>query len=78
MHLGQEDDLDVDLSVFDLKSGDRVLICSDGLWGEIPETEIGHIVCRFPKPKDCVQHLVRAAYAAGGSDNTTVMVVDIP
>lgn len=77
-HLGQEDDLDVDLSVFDLKSGDRVLICSDGLWGEIPETEIGHIVCRFPKPKDCVQHLVRAAYAAGGSDNTTVMVVDIP
>ena len=64
--------------MYDLKSGDRVILCSDGLWGEIPETEIGRIVCRFPKPKDCVQQLVRAAFCAGGSDNTTVLVVDIP
>ena len=77
-HLGQEDDLDVDLAVYDLKAGDRVIICSDGLWGEMPDEELEAIAVRFPKPKDCIQHLVRAAYASGGTDNTTVLVIDIP
>ena len=77
-HLGQEDDLDVDLGVYDLRAGDRILICSDGLWGEMPDEEIQTIVTRFPKPRNCVQQLVRAAYTGGGSDNTTVMIIDIP
>ena len=77
-HIGQDDDLDMELNVFDLEAGDRVLICSDGLWGEVPEEELESIACRFPLPRDCVQHLVRKAYEAGGSDNTTVLIIDIP
>jgi protein phosphatase len=77
-HLGQEDDLEMDVEIHDVKSGDRLLFCSDGLWGEISETELKTILLRFPKPRDCVRQLVRAAYVSGGSDNITVLVVDVP
>lgn len=57
--------------------GDRYLICSDGLSGEIHEDEIAEVLRVFPAPQEAAQELVERANAAGGRDNITVVVVDI-
>ena len=77
-HLGQEDEVEVDVSTHALEAGDRLLLCSDGLWGEVLDHEIQEVLFRYPKPKDCVRKLVRIAYGHGGADNITVVIIDVP
>lgn len=57
--------------------GDRYLICSDGLSGEISDDEIAEVLRALPAPQEAAQELVERANAAGGRDNITVVVVDI-
>lgn len=57
-------------------AGDRYLVCSDGLTGELTDEE----VCSLLAPDDpqrAADDLVAAADGAGGHDNTTVIVVDV-
>lgn len=59
---------------------DRFLLCSDGLTGNITDSEIGMIVRELP-PDESARLLVHLANLRGGSDNTTVIVVqagDLP
>ena len=58
-------------------SGDRILLCSDGLTNMLDDERIGRILGATPVPADAVWSLVEAANAAGGYDNTTVAVVDV-
>ncbi|MEM8709123.1 MAG: PP2C family serine/threonine-protein phosphatase, partial [Actinomycetota bacterium] len=52
--------------------GDRYVLCSDGLFGEI------HEVLQFTSsPQDAADELVKRARDAGGRDNITVVVVDV-
>lgn len=70
-------DVDVDELTFPLAEGDRLLLCSDGLTDQIPDTNISMVLRTAPTPSDAAWSLVEAANRAGGIDNTTVVVVDV-
>jgi protein phosphatase len=57
--------------------GDRLLLCSDGLVREIADDQIASVLRRLSDPSQAAQDLVARARAAGGSDNITVVVVDV-
>ena len=57
-------------------AGDRYLICSDGLFGELPDEVILPLLAGGV-PQQAADSLVMAANEAGGRDNVTVVVVDI-
>ncbi len=57
--------------------GDRYLLCSDGLFGEIGPVEIHEVLSEVASPQDAAEDLVSRACAAGGRDNVTVVVVDV-
>ena len=73
--LGFEDRLDVEAASIGLEAGDRLLLCSDGLHGELPDGEILRLL-GAGAPSDAVWGLIEAANLAGGRDNITVVVVD--
>ncbi len=54
----------------------RLLLCSDGLNSEVPDDVIGRLL-GHGTPQQACDRLVEAALAAGGSDNITVVVVDL-
>lgn len=58
------------------RQGDRLVICSDGLTGEVSDELITAIVTTESEPQDAADRLVASALAAGGRDNVTVVVVD--
>jgi len=65
-------------TTFEAWPGDRVLLCSDGLSDAIAEKEIARVLEMFPRdPEKAAHGLVTAALEAGGSDNVTVVVVDL-
>ena len=75
--LGTEDAVEIDLYDGSFQPGDRFVISSDGLTGMISEDELGSVVRLEVEPEKLVERLIEAANQAGGSDNITVIVVDI-
>jgi protein phosphatase len=75
--LGVDREVEVDVAALALRPGDRLLLCSDGLWGELPEDAIGRELARGA-PERCARALVDAANRAGGRDNITVLVAVLP
>ena len=76
--LGAEEEVEVDTVVLPVEAGDRLLLCSDGLTDMVPEANIGEILAESPgDPEKPARTLVSAALDAGGSDNVTVVVVDV-
>ena len=67
----------VDLWVLPQTAGERFLICSDGLTGEVDDTHIEGILAARPDPAAAADALVEAALAAGGRDNVTAVVLNI-
>lgn len=60
----------------DLREGDRLLLCSDGLHGPVTDKAIADILMNTPDPAAAAQTLIDAALAAGGPDNITVVVAN--
>jgi protein phosphatase len=76
--LGAEDDVEVDTAVVPVEAGDRFLLCSDGLTDMVPEDRLSEILTEPPgDPEVAARRLLSAALDAGGSDNVTVVVVDV-
>jgi protein phosphatase len=75
--LGVGDDVDVDVEVVEPLSGDRLLLCSDGLWDEVGDELIAMVLANRKDPEEAASELVRWAKDAGGRDNITVIVVDV-
>jgi serine/threonine protein phosphatase PrpC len=73
--VGSRDYVQVDTHVFDLVSGDRFLLCSDGLHGYLQDEEIPRLLAS-PSP-EMVQSLIDLANSRGGRDNITAIVVSI-
>lgn len=57
-------------------TGDRYLVCSDGLNGELPDSALRELLMSG-SPQQAAEALVAAANEAGGHDNTTAVVVDV-
>lgn len=55
---------------------DRLLVCSDGLSGEVSDDGILAILLSQPHPQAAADELIRAALAGGGRDNVTAVIVD--
>ena len=69
--------MDVDLWEVLPYPGDRVLLCSDGLVREVTDDQIAAVLRRLADPGEAAAELVARARSAGGSDNITVVVVDV-
>ncbi len=74
--LGTADTVQVDLTYVDLRQGDRLMICSDGLSGMIRNDEIRHVLSGVDDPLAACRELTDRANASGGHDNITVIVAD--
>lgn len=61
----------------EVRSGDRFLVCTDGLWGTIENATIGDILSLRDDCAAICQALITAGKAAGGDDNLTALVVDV-
>lgn len=68
---------EADLSIREVKAGDRILLCSDGLTGVVSSETIGATLLASDDPQDAVDELVELALRAGGPDNITCVVADV-
>jgi serine/threonine protein phosphatase PrpC len=68
--------LSIGLHLFDLKDGDRFILCSDGLSGVLTDKEIKTLV-KSQSPHDAVSALIDATYINGAPDNVTVIIADL-
>jgi serine/threonine protein phosphatase PrpC len=76
--LGMQDSVVVDLATEDLHEGDRFLLCSDGLSGQVSDPRICEVVTDHATDlEEAVRILVRESNEAGGEDNVTVVLVGI-
>ncbi|MCL1895183.1 MAG: Stp1/IreP family PP2C-type Ser/Thr phosphatase [Clostridiales bacterium] len=74
--LGAEDYTEPDFYRFDLRPDDRLLLCTDGLHGELTDEEIAAIAGSREDMNTICRMLVDAANEKGGSDNITVICID--
>lgn len=68
---------EADLSIREIKVGDRILLCSDGLSGLVSADTIAASLLANDDPQDAVDELVDLALRAGGPDNITCVVGDV-
>jgi protein phosphatase len=76
--VGQGNNLVIEIDTYPQPHGGYLLICSDGLWGEVPESELSAAVALYEEPNQACEEMVRAANAAGGPDNITALLVAFP
>ena len=76
--LGQGEPFDPDLNTMQLPDSGYILLCSDGLWGVVPDEDIHRLVLGAQNPEDACTKLVDAANEAGGPDNITAILVRLP
>lgn len=75
--VGVSDELVPELRMLELKPGDLLMMCSDGLTGVVDNREIERIMGRpWREIDEIAEALVAAAIAAGGPDNVSVAVVE--
>jgi protein phosphatase len=76
--LGTEAEVEVDTVTLPLAAGDVILLCSDGLSAMVRADEIVRVLeSSGGDPHQATAALVRAANAAGGDDNVTVVVFEL-
>ncbi|MBK9179852.1 MAG: Stp1/IreP family PP2C-type Ser/Thr phosphatase [Acidimicrobiales bacterium] len=75
--LGIDPDVPIDVWELTAHTGDRYLLCSDGLFNELDDDRIAATLRRLAEPTEAADELVRLANAAGGRDNITAVVVDV-
>jgi len=74
--LGTAESVNVDLTFVELRKGDRLLLCSDGLSGLVHTDTLRTTLAEVKDPSDCCSKLIELAEAGGGHDNITCIVAD--
>jgi hypothetical protein len=72
--MGSKPSVEVDLFEGEISTGDKLLLCSDGLTGRVSDAEIAAIVQQYPV-EEAARRLVAEANERGGNDNITVLIV---
>ncbi|HEX9053925.1 MAG TPA: Stp1/IreP family PP2C-type Ser/Thr phosphatase [Gemmatimonadales bacterium] len=72
--LGPDPRVKVDLTHQALERGDTLIICSDGLSGQVRREEIGELIAEYSEPAELCTALINLANSRGGPDNITVVV----
>ena len=75
--LGSDPAPEVDVWVMPPTAGERFVVCSDGLNGELEDRDIQRLVAEHDDPQVAAEQLVAAAVDAGGHDNVSVVVVAV-
>jgi len=74
--VGQGGILEVDTFVRAIGPGQRLLLCSDGLWGGVRDRELARLVIEASTPQCACDALLTAANEAGGKDNISAILVE--
>jgi protein phosphatase len=72
--LGTAESVQVDLTFVELRRGDALLLCSDGLSGMVRNDEIREVLRTIDEPLEACRELTDRANQAGGHDNVTVVI----
>ena len=75
--LGQEPQVQVDVSEMPLQPGDYLLLCSDGLTRVVPDSGLSRAITALREPQRICDYLIQTANSRGGPDNITVVVVQV-
>ncbi|MFJ3905225.1 Stp1/IreP family PP2C-type Ser/Thr phosphatase [Streptomyces sp. NPDC090025] len=75
--LGSGDHVEPDLSIREVRAGDRYLVCSDGLSGVVSHQTLEETLASYQGPQETVQELIQLALRGGGPDNITVIIADV-
>lgn len=75
--LGSGDRVEPDLSIREVRAGDRYLICSDGLSGVVSHQTMEETLASYQGPQETIQDLIQLALRGGGPDNITCIVADV-
>lgn len=75
--VGTERDIEIDVFRVELQPGDKVMMCSDGLWGEVEDRDMENLMNTYSDPRVACRALVRAAHHGGGNDNVTLVIVEV-
>ncbi|MFD7289776.1 Stp1/IreP family PP2C-type Ser/Thr phosphatase [Streptomyces sp. NPDC059863] len=75
--LGSGDHVEPDLSIREVRAGDRYLICSDGLSGVVSHQTMEETLASYQGPQETIQALIQLALRGGGPDNITCIVADV-
>lgn len=75
--LGFPGDFSVDGKQFRVRESDRLLVCSDGLYGMVPDKDLAEILSAVQTPDEIADVLLKRALDAGGHDNITFYVIEV-
>ena len=75
--LGQNETIEVDTSSRRMSVDSRLLICSDGLWGQVEEAELQEVTMNNVDPQQACDKLVALANTRGGVDNITAIILKL-
>ena len=75
--LGRDANVEIELAEVPVSSGDRLMLCTDGLTRMVADGELAAALDRFRgDPQAACDHLIEAANNSGGPDNITVVIVE--
>lgn len=75
--VGAEPDVEVDVVEIPVRPGDYLVLCTDGLTRVVSDATMSASISRLRDPQCICDHLVHTATCSGGTDDVTVMVVEI-
>ena len=75
--VGAQENLKVEMSETNLRPGDWLLLCSDGLHGPVDEADIAGILNSKGSPADKAKSLTQRANEKGGPDNVSAVVCEV-
>lgn len=74
--IGGEKSVEAEMFSVDLKPGDRIIMCTDGLSNMVEDNDILNIVKRSDSSEEAVEGLIKTANDNGGKDNISVIIIE--